>query len=186
MLNSKKQMYVYINSPGGSVFSLSAMLDFMKGMKSQQEFICISRFAASAAFIFFQHCDQRLLLPRGILMSHNMAASLSGELPKIKSQLDSLLRIAKRLDTYLAARLGITYNKYKRLIKNELWLDRVSAKKLNAIDGLVHVNCSPELKKQAVVKELVKCSSQVCKRFKYSVSACPLINKILKTKGMQE
>ena len=76
-------MYIYFDTPGGDVISLSRMVRLMKG--SDIKFTCVAAFAASAGFMLFQHCDKRLLLSDGILMSHNWAGGFQDEAPRLLS-----------------------------------------------------------------------------------------------------
>ena len=177
--SSFKRFYVYIDSPGGSVFSIKAILDFMSS--SDKEFVCVARYAASAAFMFLEHCDKRYMTRGGIVMSHNASAMVHGDLPVIKSRLRVLRRGVQDIEKRIAKRMRITFAAYKRLIKHELWLTPREAITRHAIDGIVSVNCSKQLllKKVKVVTTICGIFTG-CKNKVTFISACPLINRFYK------
>ena len=57
MTTDEKKIFIYFDSPGGSVFALTRMIGIMKS--SNIKFVCVARFAASAAFMMFQRCNER-------------------------------------------------------------------------------------------------------------------------------
>ena len=186
MLSSGKRFYIYFDSPGGSVFALSQILDTMKG--SGKHFIGIARYAASAAFMAFEHCDERFLLPGGVLMAHNASGGIHGDLPKMKSRLRSISRMVNRIDKNIAKIMRIPFKKYKKLINNELWIDISNAKRYNAINGKGYVRCTKGLTKQRVRLVIEQCNWLLgCVTVEKVVSGCPLINKTYnKKKGVEK
>ena len=174
-----KTLTIYFDSPGGSVFSLARIVGLMAS--SKVNFICIARFAASAAFIMFEHCNERYLLPEGILMSHNASGSLSGEIPRMRHVLDMIEGVLDQLDTKVAERMKIPLLDYKGLIANELWMNRTLAEKYNAIDGVAtDVSCSKDLVKRKVQKSVQYMTLFGAMNVRLESSACPLITRVKK------
>jgi ATP-dependent protease ClpP protease subunit len=174
MTTKAKTMYLYINSPGGSVYSLNRMIEVMKG--SNKTFICVARFAASAAFTLLQHCDVRMMTKGGMLMSHGASVFYNGKLEDMKSYVKMVDEIMEDLERAVAKRMKKTYKEYKKLISKDFFMSRVGAVKHNAIDRVTYkVSCSKELVNKKLVKNMLVCGFFGCVNKKYKVSACPLI-----------
>ena len=164
LYDNSKTLYLYFDSPGGSVFAVSRMIGILKtsGIKTT----CIARFAASAAFMLFENCTNRYLLSDGVLMSHNWAGGFQDEGPRIKSLFNVVDRIVQNIEIPIAKRMNLDFKEYKRLINNNLWMDIQFAKKYYAIDGYLHgITCS---------KKLIKRRISTRRGYK---SGCPLITK---------
>ena len=170
--DSKDPLYIYFDSPGGSVFAVSRMIGILKS--SDIKTICVARYAASAAFMLFEYCHARYILPDGILMSHNWAGTFSNEAPRIKTLFEVVDRIVENIDKPIAKRMKLDFKEYKRLINNNLWMDVQYAEKYNAIDGVVHkLTCSKSL-----LKKRIKSTTRGYFRSKITYkSGCPLITK---------
>lgn len=178
-------IYLYIDSPGGSVFALQSMIEQM--LYSEKKFVCIARYAASAAFMLYQYCDERYMLPYGsILMSHNASTSISGTIPEIRSILNAWERLIYNLEKDMALRLGMTYRRYKNLISNEIYMDYTLAKKYNAVDSKAIVVCTPELINTKVKIVSETCTFFGCEENEEYVSGCPIIDKKFKVKKKKE
>lgn len=180
VINSKgRKFYIYFDSPGGSVHALNNIVDFMQA--SKKHYICVARFAASAAFMTFEHCQERLMMRGGILMSHNASSMISGELPRIASKLRLWTNLIEAIEKRIAKRMKMTFKKYKKLINVELWLDISDAKRYNAIDDVVYATCSKKLMNKKVTTTSTRCSLFTgCKKVTTTVSACPILNKVYK------
>jgi ATP-dependent protease ClpP protease subunit len=178
-------MYIYIDSPGGSVFALQSMIEQM--LFSDKYFVCIARFAASAAFMLYQYCDERYMLPYGsMLMSHNASATLSGTIPELRSMLDAWERLILKLEVDMAVRLGMTYAAYKHLISKDTYMDFTLAKRYNATDSKAIVVCTPELVNTKVKISRESCSFFGCAEEEEIVSGCPIIDKKFPSKKKKE
>ena len=176
MTSSVDKILVYIDSPGGSVFALNNMIEHM--MYSDKKFTCVARYAASAAFMLLQFCDERFILPYGgILMSHDASATLSGKLPKLRNVLDVWQNLIEKIEFKVAARMGMSFDDYKDLIAHDIWMDYSIGKAYNAIDEYAYITCTPDLVKERVTKTVNRCSFFGCQKVKVTVSGCPLLTK---------
>lgn len=138
------KLYVYFDSPGGSIFPMLRMIETIR-VESHIEFICVARFAASAAFMTFQHCNKRYILPDGILMSHNAAGGFQGEFPRVRSILNVMEGLLEPVEKRVAKKLKLSLREYKELINNNMWINSLSAEKLNAVDDVIRgVSCTKE------------------------------------------
>lgn len=143
----KDELYIYFDTPGGSVIALSRMARLMKG--SNIKFTCVANFAASAGFMLFQHCNNRLLLSDGILMSHNWAGSFRNEAPRILTLFNTIQNLVGTLEAVAIEKMNVNSTEYATLINSNLWMTSVLATKYEAIDGVIDaVTCSAKLLEQ--------------------------------------
>ena len=177
IVDNSKTMYLYFDSPGASVFALQSMIEQMK--VSDKRFVCIARSASSAAFILFQYCDVRYMLPYGsILMSHNASLSLDGEINNVQSAIDMWKGSIEKIEREVATRLKMSYLQYKKFIASGVFLNYKKARKYHAVDGSIYLTCT-----RSAVKTRIKTTKRVCTLFggcktkTEFVSACPLIDK---------
>lgn len=167
-------MYVYFDSPGGSVFAMTRIMGIMKS--SDVNFICVARFAASAAFAMFQTCDERYMLYDGILMQHNASIGIRDELPRIRTLLNVIERIIDDVEKDISERLKISFEKYKRLINSNLWLSANEAIDKNAADAVINsITCSKRLIESEVLRPVLNCSFFGCSINHSKFSGCPLL-----------
>lgn len=179
------EMLIYFDSPGGSVFAMARMIGLMNSSKIK--FKCVARFAASAAFNMFEACDTRLLLPDGILMSHEWSGGFRGEAPRILSLFKAIDGLVKHIEVQTVAKLNIEMKEYKALINQNLWMTAELGIKYNAIDGLVNnVSCSRKLTKQRVIKTVQFYSFRGPINSTVIKNGCPLISKTYKKKNSEE
>ena len=169
-----KEMYIYLDSPGCSVFAMSRIIGIMKA--SDIKFICVARFAASAAFAMLQQCDKRYMLYDGIIMQHNASGGFRGEFPRIYSLLNAINDLVEDVEKNSARRMKMKLKDYKIAINNNLWLSRATAPKYNAIDAIINnIKCSPELVKKVVARVQRRCSFFSCTVTQNKFSGCPLL-----------
>jgi ATP-dependent Clp protease protease subunit len=104
-----KPVTLFINSPGGDVYSGLAVYDYMRMMKSPVTTCCIGR-AASMAAILFLAADTRLIMPHSEIMIHDASfgqAEFSGLKPaEIQEKTDSLKATSKILRDIVTERTG--------------------------------------------------------------------------------
>lgn len=169
------KLYIYFDSPGGSIFPMLRMIETMR-VEKHIRFICVARMAASAAFMTFQHCNERYLLPDGILMSHNAAGGFQGELPRVRTMLNVIEGLLEPVERRVARKLKMSFRDYKEAINNNMWLNSLTAG--HAIDRIITgVSCTKE-----TVETMVKSTETVRTIFGESTTevtktACPIFNK---------
>lgn len=178
--DDSKTFIVYIDSPGGDVYRMNEMIEFMQ--YSGKKFRCIAKYAASAAFSIFQFCDERYMMPfSSIIMSHNASGGVQGDIDQMKTQLNLWDNLIRNIEIQVAARLKMTYEEYRSLIADDIYMNYFIAKKLNAVDSPTFVTCSKKL-----IEERVEIRTEECNFFGQctekieKVSACPVLNKTFK------
>ena len=133
---TSEPIFIVINSPGGSVFAGSAVIEAMEAARGPVNTICVQVCASMAAFIF-EHGDERMMFSRSMLMFHPASASTQGEVDKMVSYLTAVQRFVRRIETYVSKRVGVTLTEYKAMAAKELWLDSELALKKKFADKVV-------------------------------------------------
>ena len=129
-------IYIVINSPGGSVFAGATVIEAIEAAKGPVNTICVQMCASMAAFIF-EHGDERMMFSRSMLMFHPASAGLQGELDKMVSYLTAVQNFVRRIEKYVADRVGISLAQYKAMAAKELWLDSDAAIRGRFADKIV-------------------------------------------------
>ena len=102
-----KDIYLYINSPGGSISSGMAIYDTMNYIKCDVCTICIGMAASMGAFLLSSGTKgKRYCLPNAEVMIHQPLGGMQGQASDIKIHADHILRIREKLNTILAEQTG--------------------------------------------------------------------------------
>lgn len=103
----KKDINLYINSPGGSVTAGMAIYDTMQFIKCDVSTICIGMAASMGAFLLAGGTKgKRLILPNAEVMIHQPSGGAKGQATDIKIVADNILRTKRKLNEILAANTG--------------------------------------------------------------------------------
>jgi len=139
-------IYVYLDTPGGSVIDGSHIIEAIKvvGMKGKRVH-CIADTAMSMGFAILQQCPDRLIKENSILMQHQMAVRTGGELEKLKSKMNFYNQLHDTMANKEASRLGLTVEEYNNKMMNEYYLFGAKAVDEKAADRVVCVDCDPHL-----------------------------------------
>lgn len=170
------ELFIVINSPGGSVMEGMKIIDHIKTLASNNiKTKCIADFAASMAFAILQSCQYRYTISSGILMQHQMSLEVSGNLFSIKTYMDMINKININLDTEQANRINLDYNEFVSKITNDWWISSFTAKEDNVVDDIVMVTCHDVLYKEVTELTIHHSFGEVTVVF----SKCPLIRNPL-------
>lgn len=144
-LDSDDVIYLVIDSPGGSVLSGLEFITFAKALPQKVKPICL--YCASMGYQIFQALDERLVLPSSSLMSHRASLSgIGGQIPgEIDTRLNSIRRILDELDKGTAARVGMTFEEYRKAIYDELYLWGKEAVEQKHADRMPSIRCDKKL-----------------------------------------
>lgn len=178
LTTNEKEVYIFINSPGGEVIAMSRMIGILRASKVKT--ICVAQFAASAAFMFFENCTERLMTFDGVIMSHNAAGGFQDEFPRIESLFSTLRDLVDNHEKVVARRMKLDFKEYKRLINNNLWMTIQHAFNLHATDGITTVTCPKSLVNASEVRDFTQCSFMGCISTSAEFSKCPLIYNPIK------
>jgi len=135
---SEKDLYLLIDSPGGSVLDGSLVVSAMEASPAKVHTVCMG-LCASMAFIIHQYGATRLAVDRSMLMAHPAAGGVRGSLEEMQSQLGTIIRYVDKADAYIAKRSGISFLEFKTQIVSQKWIDAEDAKEYHFVDELVDV-----------------------------------------------
>jgi ATP-dependent Clp protease protease subunit len=149
-LGKKAPLYLFLNTPGGSIQSGLEMIEALKGIGRQTNTVVL--FAASMGWQICQALDDRLILKNGVLMSHRAAGEMQGSFGGTRpSQMDSRYELwldrVKELDEQTVSRTNgkQTYDSYTKEYANEMWLTGTKSVQEGYADKVVLVKCDTTL-----------------------------------------
>ena len=135
---SNDDIYLYINSPGGSVTAGMAIYDTMNFIKSDVATICIGIAASMAAFLLSSgKKGKRSVLPNADVMIHQPLGGAEGQASDIKIAADRIICIRKRLNKILASNTGQSLKKIERDTERDNYLSAREALSYGLVDEII-------------------------------------------------
>lgn len=133
-----KDIYVYINSPGGSVTAGMAIYDTMKYIKSDVVTICVGLAASMGAFLLTAGTKgKRLALPHSRIMIHQPLGGTRGQATDIQIEAKEILRLKRQLDQMLGDMTGQPLEKIQKDTDRDYYLSADEAKEYGLIDRVI-------------------------------------------------
>ena len=133
--DSSKDIYLYINSPGGIITSGMGIYDTMQYIKPDVATICMGQAASMGAFLLSGGAKgKRSALPNSRIMIHQPMGGAEGQATDIKIQAEEIVRMRKQLNTILAKNTGQTLNKIEQDTDRDNYLTAKQAKTYGLID----------------------------------------------------
>jgi ATP-dependent Clp protease, protease subunit len=134
----KKEIRLYINSPGGSVTSGMAIYDTMQYVDCPISTVCIGLAASMGAVLLASGAPgKRYALPNSEIMLHQVAGGFQGEAAAIKVTADQILKIQAKLAQILADHTGQKLDVIKRDTDRDFYLSAQDAQKYGLIDSVI-------------------------------------------------
>jgi len=137
--DQKKDIKLYINSPGGSVTAGMAIYDTMQYVKSDVSTISIGVAASMGAFLLAAgKKGKRFALPNAEILLHQVAVdSIGGQATEIEISARQILKTKQRLNQLLAKHTGQTLVKVEKDTERDFWLSAEEAKAYGVIDEII-------------------------------------------------
>tara|TARA_Y100001968_G_C19351620_1_gene714949 strand:+ start:200 stop:802 length:603 start_codon:yes stop_codon:yes gene_type:complete len=137
--DSSKPIYLYINSPGGSVTAGLAIFDTMKYVKSDVVTICVGLAASMGAFLLSAGTKgKRLALPHSRIMIHQpLGGTSQRQASDIEIEAKEILRIKEMLNRSMADMTGQTFEKIEKDTDRDYFLSASEAKDYGLIDRVI-------------------------------------------------
>lgn len=136
--NTKKDVCLYINSPGGSVTAGMAIYDTMQYIKPDVSTICIGMAASMGAFLLAGGAKgKRFCLPNAEVMIHQPSGGAQGQATDIEITARNIIRTKEKLNTLLALNTGKPYEDVCKDTERDCWLSADDALKYGIIDRIV-------------------------------------------------
>jgi ATP-dependent Clp protease protease subunit len=133
-----KDIYLYINSPGGSVSAGLGIFDTMQYIKPDVSTICMGMAASMGAFLLAAGAKgKRFALPNSEIMIHQPLGGARGQATDIQIHAEQIIRIKKRLNTILSERTGQPLEKIERDTERDFFMSAEEAKAYGLIDDVI-------------------------------------------------
>lgn len=154
VLNTR-DIYIYINSNGGSVMEGNKIIENINFLSNTGYNVsCIAQNAFSMAFHILQHCPRRYVTKTSTLMQHQIKLGVNDNLENIKSYLNMIEALNDKFNEYSALRINMSKYEFMSKIENDWWIygsDNILKYKL--ADQIVSVGCAAELFEMSYIKE---------------------------------
>jgi ATP-dependent Clp protease, protease subunit len=136
--NPDKDIYLYINSPGGSVSAGLAIFDTMNFIKPDVSTLCTGMAASMGAFLLAAGAKgKRIALPNASVMIHQPSGGARGPASDIEISAREILKTREQLNKILAERTGQTLEKVARDVERDYWLSADESKEYGLVDQVI-------------------------------------------------
>lgn len=137
-VDSKKDISLYINSPGGSVSAGFAIYDTMNYIKCDVSTICIGMAASMGAFLLSAGTKgKRISLPNSKIMIHQPLGGASGQASDIAIQAEEILKTKEKLNRILSKNTKQPIEKVRLDTDRDFYMSTEEAKKYGLIDQVI-------------------------------------------------
>ena len=134
----KKEIYLYINSPGGLVTAGLGIYDTMQYVKPDISTLCIGQAASMGSFLLAAGTKgKRFSLPNSRIMVHQPSAGFQGQVTDIEIHANEVLSLKKRLNEIYSKHTGKTVDEIKSALERDNFMTAESAKSFGLIDQVV-------------------------------------------------
>jgi ATP-dependent Clp protease protease subunit len=136
--NSKEEIKIYINSPGGSVTAALALYDTMQFMKCDVSTVCIGQAASAAAVLLASGTKgKRYILPNSRVLIHQVMGGAEGQQTDVAIQAKEMLRIKNQINTILSKHTGQSMKKIEQDSDRDYFMTAEEAKKYGLVDKII-------------------------------------------------
>ncbi len=133
-----KDISVYINSPGGVIYSGLAIYDAMQYIKPQVSTICVGFAASMAALLLCAGATgKRYMLPNSRVMIHQPLGGAEGQAADIEIQAREILRLREMTNGILARHTGQPLEKIAHDVDRNYWMSAQEAKAYGLVDEII-------------------------------------------------
>jgi ATP-dependent Clp protease protease subunit len=133
--NPKKEIQMYINSPGGIVTSGLAIYDTMQYIKSPVITLCLGMAASMGSFLLMAgEKGQRVALPNSRIMVHQPSGGYSGKASDIQRHAEDIIKTKRRLNELYAKHTGRTVEEVEQTLDRDYFMSAGEAKEWGLVD----------------------------------------------------
>ena len=138
---SHDTIFIYINSPGGSITSGMAIYDTMNFIKSPVSTICVGLAASMAAFLLSSgEKGKRFCLENAEVMIHQPLGGAKGQATEIQIAAEHILKIKKKMNQLLAKNTGKSLKTIEKDTERDYFLEAIEAKEYGLVDEVLKKN----------------------------------------------
>ena len=136
--NPKKEIYLYINSPGGLVTAGLGIYDTMQYIKPPVSTLCIGQACSMGSFLLAAgEKGKRFSLPNSRIMVHQPSAGFQGQATDIEIHANEVLSLKKRLNEIYSKHTGKSVNEIKTALERDNFMTAETAKAFGLVDEVV-------------------------------------------------
>ena len=136
--NPKKEIYFYINSPGGLVNAGLGVYDTMQYIKSPVSTLCIGQASSMGSFLLTAgENGKRFSLPNSRIMVHQPSAGFQGQATDIEIHANEIMLLKKRLNEIYSKHTGRNVEEIKNALERDKFMTPQEAKEFGLIDKVV-------------------------------------------------
>ena len=133
-----KDISIYINSPGGSVYAGMAIYDTMQFIRPQVSTICVGVAMSMGALLLAAGAPgKRMALPNAKIMIHQLSGGFSGQSSDIEIHAREAIAMRKRLDEIIAKHTGQPIEKVSADTERDYFLDAEAARDYGIVDRVI-------------------------------------------------
>ncbi len=135
--NPKKEISLYINSPGGVVTSGLAIYDTMQFIKSKVTTLCVGQAASMGSLLLCAgEAGMRYALPNARVMLHQPSGGFQGQASDIQRHAEDILKIKRRLNEIYERHTGKDYDTIERTLDRDHFMTAEEAKAFGIVDNV--------------------------------------------------
>jgi ATP-dependent Clp protease protease subunit len=136
--NPKKEIAMYINSPGGSVTAGLGIYDTMQFIRPPVSTLCVGLAASMGSLLLAAGAkDMRFTLPNGRIMVHQPSGGFQGQATDIMLQAQEILNLKKRLNEIYVKHTGQPLKKIEEALERDTFLTADMAKEFGLVDKVI-------------------------------------------------
>ncbi|MDH5442029.1 MAG: ATP-dependent Clp endopeptidase proteolytic subunit ClpP [Candidatus Nomurabacteria bacterium] len=136
--DDKKDITLYINSPGGHVHAGLAIVDTMNFIKPDVSTVCIGMAASMGAVLLASGAQgKRYVLPNSEVMIHQPLGGVQGQASDIEITAKNILKTRDRLNNILAKATGQKIDQIAKDADRDYWMSAEEAKKYGVVDSII-------------------------------------------------
>ena len=143
--NPKKEIFLYINSPGGIVTAGFAIYDTMQYIKSPVSTFCMGMAASMGSFLLMAgEAGARIALPNARIMVHQPSGGFQGKASDIERHAEDIVKTKRRLNELYAKHCGRTYEEVEHTLDRDHFMNAEEAKAWGIVDHIYESRAAAE------------------------------------------
>ena len=143
--NPKKEIFMYINSPGGVVTAGLGIYDTMQYIRPAVSTLCVGQAASMGSLLLCAgEKDQRLALPNARVMLHQPSGGFQGQATDILLHAEEIRSLKQRLNQIYARHTGLAIDRVEAALERDNFMTAEMAKEFGIIDKVVEKRPAPE------------------------------------------
>ena len=133
-----KDVSIYINSPGGSVYAGLAIYDAMQFIKPDVSTICVGVAMSMGALLLAGGApEKRMALPNSKILIHQVSGGFSGQATDIEIHAKEIIDVRQRLDEIISKHTGQPLDKVAKDTERDYFMSAEEAKEYNIVDRVI-------------------------------------------------